>query len=489
VNARSFLADDLGAPANLARCVCRPRFATARDPDRATLGGELAEVAAALGTPLMPWQRQVADVALEIDRQSGLLVYREVDLLTPRQSGKTTLELAAMVHRARRWAASRLLYSAQSRLHARKKWEYEHVAALKRSAYAPEFTVRYQRGDEAIRWHNGSLHGITAPGETAGHSEVLDLVVMDESWALEDDRLEQGLSPTMITRAEPQQWVVSTAGTLRSRYLREKVEAGRARCTAGAPSNVAYFEWSAPDDADPASPRTWWATMPALGHTVTEARIRGEFERLPLHAFRRGFLNQWIAELGADDWQVIAESTWTATTARVGAELADPVAFAADVTPDRAWSSVAAAGRLDTGESYAEVVGHDRGTAWVVPRLVALAERWRPCAVVVDATGPAGSLIPGLEGAGVEVVKPSAGDAARAAGGLYDLAVTGQLRHSAHPALTAAVAGARKRPLGDAWAWARQGGAVISPLVAATLALWGHATRAPRDAGGPVIYP
>jgi hypothetical protein len=438
----------------------------------------------------MPWQQQVADVALEVDPATGLLVYREVDLLTPRQSGKTSAELAVMVHRARRWADSRLLYSAQSRLHARKKWEYEHVAALRRSVYADEFTVRYQRGDEAIRWHNGSLHGITAPGETAGHSEVLDLVVMDEAWALEDDRLEQGLSPTMITRPQPQQWVVSTAGTIRSRYLREKVDAGRARCTAAvAGSNVAYFEWSAPDDADPADPRTWWATMPALGYTVTEARIRGEFERLPLGAFRRGFLNQWVAELPADTWQVIAESTWSATTARVGAELVDPVAFAADVTPDRAWSSVAAAGRLGAGEPYAELVGHDRGTAWVVPRLVALAERWAPCAVVVDATGPAGSLIPGLEAAGVEVTKPTAGDAARAAGALYDLAVMGELRHSAHPALTAAVAGARRRPLGDSWAWARHGGAVISPLVAATLALWGHATRAPRATGEPVIYP
>jgi hypothetical protein len=37
-----------------------------------------------------------------------------------------------------------------------------------------------------------------------------------------------------------------------------------------------------------------------------------------------------------------------------------------------------------------------------------------------------------------------------------------------------ALAGAQKRPLGDAWAWARRGAGVdISPLVAATLAKWG----------------
>ena len=86
--------------------------------------------------------------------------------------------------------------------------------------------MRYQRGDEAIRWENGSLHGITAPGEKAGHSEVLDLAVVDEAWAHEDAWLEQGLSPTMITRPQPQLWVVSTAGIHKSAYLRGKVERG-----------------------------------------------------------------------------------------------------------------------------------------------------------------------------------------------------------------------------------------------------------------------
>ena len=169
---------------------------------------------------------------------TGLLAYGEVDLTTPRQSGKTTLELAVLVHRCRTWARSRALYSAQSRIHAHKKWEDEHVATLKASPFAGEFSVRYQRGDEAIRWDNGSLHGITAPGEKSGHSEVLDLAVVDEAWAHEDARLEQGLSPTMITRPQPQLWVVSTAGTHRSAYLRGKVERGRARA-ASSPTRCA----------------------------------------------------------------------------------------------------------------------------------------------------------------------------------------------------------------------------------------------------------
>jgi hypothetical protein len=59
----------------------------------------------------------------------------------------------------------------------------------------------------------------------------------------------------------------------------------------------------------------------------------------------------------------------------------------------------------------------------------------------------------------------------------------------APPALDAAVAGAAKRSLGDSWAWARRGLSVdISPLVAVSLARWGHATRAHLHNREPSIY-
>jgi hypothetical protein len=46
---------------------CPPLYATPRDPSRETLGGEVAAIAAQLGKPFMPWQRLVADVAMELD--------------------------------------------------------------------------------------------------------------------------------------------------------------------------------------------------------------------------------------------------------------------------------------------------------------------------------------------------------------------------------------------------------------------------------------
>jgi hypothetical protein len=110
---------------------------------------------------------------------------------------------------------------------------------------------------------------------------------MDEAWGLEDCRLEQGLSPTMLTRPQPQTWVVSTAGTHRSVFLRGKVDAGRARAAAAVPGAVCYFEWSAVEGSDPGDPATWRGCMPALGHTVVEATIAYEFEKLDLADFCR----------------------------------------------------------------------------------------------------------------------------------------------------------------------------------------------------------
>ena len=71
--------------------------------------------------------------------------------------------------------------------------------------------------------------------------------------------------------------------------------------------------------------------MPALGHTMTEARICHEFERLELADFCRAYLNWWPGEIPAD-WQVVDEAAWLALADPSSAAV-DPVAFAADVTP------------------------------------------------------------------------------------------------------------------------------------------------------------
>src|SRR4029453_3651331 len=140
---------------------------------------------------------------------------------------------------------------------------------------------------------------------------------------------------------QPQLWVVSTAGTARSAYLRGKLESGRARVAAGRDSAVCYFEWAARQGADPADPATWWECMPALGRTVAESTIAAEFERLELGDFCRAYLNWWPGEI-PDDWTVIGREAWAALADPNSAPV-DPGAFAAAVTPERTYPPIAPA--------------------------------------------------------------------------------------------------------------------------------------------------
>ena len=453
---------------------CPPRFTTDRT-DRPSFGGQVALIAEKLGTPLMPWQRHVVDVALEHDAD-GRLVYRDVVVTVPRQAGKTTLVTALMVWRALHEPGCRIVYTAQDGQAARKKWRDDQVPMLEASALRSLYDVRFSNGDESIRWHNGSLHEVLSPTDRAGHGRQIDLAVVDEAFEFEDFRLDQGFSPAMITRRQPQMWIISTAGTARSTYLLSKVERGRDAVRDGLTTGMAYFEWSAAADADPADPATWWSCIPSLGHTVPLEAIEAEQRSMEPAEFQRAYLNQWTSNALASK---VPARSWEACTVDESPGLVD-VVFALDVSPDREFASVA----VCDGATF-ELADRRPGTEWVVSRLVELWDRYEPVAVVVDGAGPGSSLVPDLEAAGVRVEVTSHRQMAAACGRFYDAVVNRKVGHTGQVDLDAAVAGAATRKLGDAWAWSRSTSAVdISPLVAATLALWG-ATTLEREVAEP----
>lgn len=460
---------------------CSPRWATRRSPERRTLGAAAAEIAREMGTPLMPWQQQVADVALELDTKTGCFVYREVGLTVPRQSGKTTLILSVMFARALAEKRQQIRYTAQTGADARKKLIDDWLPFVESSPFYKRglFKTRLTNGHEALKFKNGSHLGLLATTKKAGHGGTIDLAFLDESFAHPDARLEQALRPAMITRTYPgsQLWVVSTAGTPEdSPYLWDKVEKYREVVEAGLNHSVCYFEWSAAEDLDPASPDTWWSCMPALGYTQTVEAVQGEFAGMALNEFERAYLNRWKA---ASTDPVIALDAWKALADKHSKPI-DPVCFAFDVTPDHAAGSISAAGKRADGLIHVEVVEQGRGTGWIAPRLAELVRDHAPLAVMCDPSGTAGSVLPKLAEERVAVVTMTAREHAQACGLLFDSVEQERLRHLGTPELVAALDGAVKRPLADAWAWSRKNSSIdISPLVAATLALWGLETQTP----------
>jgi Terminase large subunit, T4likevirus-type, N-terminal len=379
---------------------CPPRFATPRTPERPTLGGRVAKVAHALDLPLMPWQRLVADTALELSPE-GRLIHREVVILTPRQSGKTTLELAVMLARALAEPATHIRYTAQSGVAARGKMIDEWIPMLARSPFATMFRPRLTNGHEAVIFGNGSRIELVSSTRKSGHGLTLDLAIIDEAFAQADARLEQSLKPTMVTRPSPQMWIVSTAGAPEtSSYLWSKVETGRRLADVGVDS-MAYFEWSAPEDADIGDREVWRRTMPALGHTVREEAIEADFHSMAPGEFARAYLCQWRAParepiIPIERWRALADPETDSPR---------PQVLAIDASPDGGSAAITAAARVAGGKVHVGVLEHGPGVGWVAERAAELFRDLHPRQVLLDARSPAASLGPDLIEAGVRRIE------------------------------------------------------------------------------------
>lgn len=470
-------------------------------PDYVTTAGvEAIELAESCGMVLDPWEQLVLRGSLG-ERADGRWAAFEVGLEVSRQNGKgTILEVREL--------AGLFLFGERLIVHSAHLFEtsMEHMERILRLI---EANPDLERGVDRVSRAHGQ-EGITLTRKygrrrlkfktrTKGGGRGLsgDLVVFDEAMEISEASV-SALMPTLSAHPNPQLWYAGSA-------VDQMVHANgvvfariRARGHDGGDPSLAWFEWSVDPDvynADPvavaADPRVWAVANPGLGIRITPEYVENEHRSMG----PRGFATE---RLGIGDWPDLSDGADQVISAELWMGLADaasmpagPVAFAVDTTPERDWTSIAAAGVREDGRKHVEITGgaeldHRPGTGWVVPRLVELIEKHQPCAVMIDSRSPAASLIPELEQAGVRVasgepdedhllVKASSADMAQACGGLYDDAVNGRLRHLGQDVVDRALRAAKTRDLSDAWGWARKSGGDISPLVAITLARHAHA--------------
>jgi hypothetical protein len=452
---------------------CPPRFSTPRTPERQTLGAYAPNIARQLGTPLMPWQQHVLDVALEIDSATGQFAYQHVVLTVPRQSGKTTLILTLILLRCMGGAGQIVSYTAQTANDATKKMQNTWMPALEQTGFSRHFIPRKKNGDVGLFFGNGSRAQIVASTSKSGHGDTLDLGIIDEGFAQPDDRLEQAMKPAMVTRLQPphvgaQFWVVSTAGTQEmSPYLWRQVSSARDAAM-----------------ADPMDPQTWRSCMPALGHTVREEDVRGFAEGMELNEFRRAFLNQWTV---ARHDPVINLESWQTLAVDAEPDISGSVALSFDVTPDSGWSSIAGASRLGSLD-HLDVIEHERGTDWLANRLGVYVRSHDVSAVVYDPSSPAAAVAARVDDPTLKakLVAASARDFGEACQMLFTGVADLTIGHNRDPELLAALDGAGRKSAGDLWRWSRTSTSVdISPLVAVTLALWGLKTQRTSE---PIVW-
>jgi len=447
-------------------------------------------VAALLGKPLMEWQQYVADVILEVDPDTGRLVYDEWILTVPRQSGKSTFILAKSTHRASATKffgpRQRLVYTAQTRQKAREKWEEDYATDLE---HAPKFkhkvSVHKGNGNEHIRYANGSRFGIEANTEKAGHGGTLDEAYVDEAFAQVDNRLEQAFGPAMITRVNKQLGIVSTAGwSDASPYLLDKVRVGRALVEQDVRRGTAYFEWSAPDGSDPADEAVWLATMPALhrpdcppkctAHTVAIAAIRNEYDKAfrsgKISDFCRAYLNMWLPK--PREGEETALGNWAACRDSLTPFPIRPGAVGLSLSSDELFVSFGVAAKLEDGRVFVAPAYELDVDAAI--NEAARIQRIHGCAVVVDKRSQSVALIKRLVEAGVTVATTNLDEYATACFDIREHVRNRTLLQPGDKDLDDQVEAARWRLAGGKKVFGqKESTGEISMVEAVTLALWG----------------
>lgn len=473
--------------------VCRyPRYAFSSGPDA-------VDLAAMAGLHLDPWQQLVLEHALG-ERPDGKWAAFEVSVIVARQNGKgailEALELAGL-----------FLFGERLILHSAHEYRTAMEAFRRvrdlidgcRDLRRKVAKVINTNGEEGIELRTGARLKFTARSKSAGRGFSADRLIWDEAFALTEDQVDAQM-PTLSARPNPQ--IVYTSSPPLDAITGAQLFRVRRRALAGDPA-LAYFDWG-PDaclddlsglDLDDRA--LWAATNPARATgRITDETIERERAAMSDAGFARERLSVWPPDLSAG-FAVIPEDDWRAALDEQSRIVGDK-AFAAAVSLDRKTSAIAACGRREDGRLHVEVTSQSTphgveldnrpGTGWVVPRLKELADRHKPVAVVIDEFGPTGSLIAPAEELGLDITRIKTGDVGRAFGMFFD-GVSGEdrsgrnVRHIGQPELTSAVAGAVTRMIGDAKAWDRRSASVdITPLVAATNALWGYVTRGTQKA-------
>lgn len=456
----------------------RPRWCTPRTESRKTRGPEIVRTMEMLGYTPHLWQREFADVAGEVG-DDGRLVFGQVVALIPRRAGKTVLGFSSMVHRAHAWPGSRIASNMDKATKARTMYRTDWLPLLERSPFAGTYTAHKTLAHERIEWQNGSIHHIVNADPSTGVGLDVDQWMCDEAWAV-DPAVEGAVLPAMLTRDEPQSWIISMGGTAASEFLLAKREMGRELVDAGVNTGTAYIEFSAHPDADPDDEDTWRATHPLADNETTIERLRTFHQTMDRAEFAQHFLNIFgdgTVELprliAADIWASHLEDQPRHPRARV-----ERAYLAVDAAPDRSSAAVSVAGKRSDGRPQVDVVRHDDGTSWVADYIGSFVGKHRPAEVALDAGGPAGFLAPDIERAlrphRMELRLLGAKDVASATStwmAAYGPEGTGV--HLGQPPLDAAIAGAQLKAMGDRHKFNRHSVSVdICPLVGSALALW-----------------
>ena len=401
------------------------------------------------------------------ERSDGTWAAKQIGLSAPRQNGKSQLIVARALAGALLFGEKKIVISAHAQDTARETF----AKFLEQIDASPALAERIDKvmnalNREFIKFRNGAVVQFKARTVSGSRGFSSDCLLLDEAQILGMPAW-VSINSTMSARPNPQIWLMGTPPTPEDNgevftSIRDAARSGRSK-------TLAWLEWSAEPSDDPALDETRAKANPAWGTRINHEVVRGEFETYPPERFALDRLGIWLGDMSVQimpNWSLCA-STPTAAP--------KPAALGLALDVDRVWLSLGAASGDDVphlGSVFRVRLNDDRGAT--LDEIARIAKEYG-LPVVLDARGPASTLIDELEDLGINVIRASLEDYLGACAGLFDAVEGKSVTHGNYDDLNAAVAAAGWRLVNDRRAWSRKNGDV-SMLEAVTLAFWRAST-------------
>lgn len=442
-----------------------------------TAGDDAIDLAAVAGLILDEWQEYVLRGSLG-ERVNGAWKATDVGVIVARQNGKGSILEARELAGLFLFGEKTILHTAhlfgtavehQQRLEhlIRNSELVEYMLGYKGDPQATMSGIKTGNSGMSFETQNGNRLLFKARSRGSMRGYTANLVVFDEAYDLPRSVV-SAMLPTLASKSmhsSTQVWYTSSAGfpdsdvlaDLRTRALNPDGE-----------EHLAFYEWSAPDDADPTDKNMWALANPALGLRISEEFIESERRSMDDESFKRERLGIW-AKLGGTS--AIPAQFW-ANTRDTSSVPGNTLAFGVDVTPLRDVSTISVAALRPDGNVHVEVIDRRIGTDWVPGRLKELREKWKPVATAYAGASQTAEVLAKDPKQKRFLTGLTHREYTQACGAFYDALASSSIRHIGQEELDEAVNACRRsKGNGELWYWTRDDRTQdISPLVACTIA-------------------
>ena len=453
------------------------------EPPRITSDGEgAAQLMAAYGVPLDPWQRAIIDCWLGRDER-GEYAVTSAGLAVPRQNGKNvcleSVELFGLAIKG-----EQILHTSHQVVTAKKS--FRRLEAIFTDRRHPEINalvrdIRYTNGEEAIYLHNGGgIEYSTRSRQRARGFDGVSRVVFDEAQELTDDQVDA----IMATLA------ASSTGTRQLIYTGTPPYPGapgmvfrrrRTACLENPGAHDAWHEWSieakSVEEMDLTNRALWYAANPALGIRLSEDFTAEELASQSPDGFARERLGWWSPILTQEADYAIPADAWDACRSKAP-KPEGKTAYGVKFSADGAEVCLCGAAIPKNGPARISIIERrptGRGIAWLSEWIN---ERSKAAScVVIDGRNGADLLVENIKDtwkAKGAVIRPSSRDVIAAVSILTNAVNEKTVTWFAgQPALRDSAVTSTKRPIGGGWGF---GGENSLPIEGCALALWGAKT-------------